>query len=66
MGHGNGNKPLFYHIWACGSQVVLNVLILGLIVSHKQILKKYILIFVFIYFVPFGKKIFNFNFFKGN
>ena len=26
MGHGNGNKPLFYHIWACGSQVVLNVL----------------------------------------
>ena len=26
MGHGNGIKPLFYHIWACGSQVVLNVL----------------------------------------
>ena len=26
MGHENGIKPLFYHIWACGSQVVLNVL----------------------------------------
>ena len=26
MGHGNATKPLFYHIWACGSQVVLIVL----------------------------------------
>ena len=34
VGHGNGTKPLFYHIWACGLQVVLIVLRGKLLLLH--------------------------------